>query len=180
MGHDGDARPMKIPPGSSPTFARELLEARAGLGVEDHVGLALRAVRHRLGMSQRRYAAHRGLSATHLARLEAVAGGLRLRDVVAALEGTGYALTLCRTQEEPGPAGPSPAAPALPVPVPAEEWPRTELLARVRDGSPRFPAHQVTEQTSYGPSGVVRESPTSGTCHRDGHDRPTSGTDMYG
>ncbi|QIM20033.1 hypothetical protein G7075_00905 [Phycicoccus sp. HDW14] len=142
-------------PNSYPTFAAELVEARATLGLGDEVGLALRATRHRLGLSQRAYAALRGWSLSRLARLEAGAERLRLGDVVAALEGTEYRLALCRRAvggPSPPPAGaPSPAGAALPVPVPPDHWPRTELLARVRDGSRRFPGHRDAEQVDFPP-----------------------------
>ena len=43
-----------------PTFAAEVLSARASLRLGDEIGLAFRAERQRLGLSQRAYAAHRG------------------------------------------------------------------------------------------------------------------------
>ncbi|WP_299447468.1 hypothetical protein [uncultured Phycicoccus sp.] len=137
------------PPLTYPTFALDLLRARAALTVADHVGLALRAHRRVLRMSQRAYARHRGWSKGHLSRLEADAGRLRLCDVAAALRGTGYILALCR--EPAPPRGPDEPAPAAAV-VRPEHWSRTELLARVRDGSRRFPAHHRTRQVTYPPS----------------------------
>ncbi|MBM6400152.1 helix-turn-helix domain-containing protein [Phycicoccus sonneratiae] len=146
---------MDSRPNSYPTFAAELLEARATLTLGEEIGLALRATRHRLRLSQRAYASLRGWSTSRLARLEAGAERLRLADVVAALEGTEYRLALCRrsvTGPSPPPTGaPAPAGAALPVPVPPEHWPRTELLARVRDGSRRFPGHHDTEQVDFPP-----------------------------
>lgn len=145
------------PPLTYPTFALDLLRARAALTIADHVGLALRAHRRALRMSQRVYARHRGWSKGHLARLEADAGRLRLCDVVAGLRGTGYALALCRAPtpppepEEPAPSA-APAWAADAVVVGPEHWPRSELLARVRDGSRRFPAHHDTRQVTYPPS----------------------------
>lgn len=152
---------MEPRPVTHPTFARELLDARAALGVADAVGLAVRAERRRLGLSQRAYAAHRGWSPSRVSRLEAGAGSLKLADVAEALDGTAFQLALCRRpadDESGGPdddpdTDPTPGAAALPVPVPVapEEWARVELVARVRDGSRRFPAHHETEQVSYPP-----------------------------
>ncbi len=51
---------MEWKPRMWPTFAAEVLEARASLRLGDEIGLAFRAERQRLGMSQRAYAAHRG------------------------------------------------------------------------------------------------------------------------
>lgn len=42
-----------------PTFAAEVLNARASLRLDEEVGLAFRADRQRLGVSQRAYAVHR-------------------------------------------------------------------------------------------------------------------------
>ena len=47
-------------PNTFPTFARELLAARASLTLIDEIGLALRAHRRSLGLSQRAYALKRG------------------------------------------------------------------------------------------------------------------------
>lgn len=144
------AHPMRNRPLTYPTFARELLEARDALTVGMAAGLALRATRRRLGMSQREYAAVRGWSSGHASRLEVGADGLRLTDVVAALEGTGYVLALCRVPEQ-APDDPFPAGCALPVPVAVHEWPRSELVARVRGRTRRFPAHHRTRQTTDPP-----------------------------
>ncbi len=95
---------MENSPLTYPTFARELLEARATLTLSDEVGLALRLHRRRLGKSQRAYAAVRGWSRSHLGRLEATAGRMRLEDVVAALQPTGFRLALIPRNE----GGPSP------------------------------------------------------------------------
>lgn len=142
-------------PTSYPTFAAELLQARATLTLGDEVGLALRATRHRLRLSQRAYATLRGWPTSRLARLEAGAERLRLGEIVAALEGTDYRLALCRRPvggpSPPTPDDPAPAGAALPVPVPPDHWPRTELLARVRDGGRRFPGHRDVEQVDYPP-----------------------------
>jgi hypothetical protein len=142
-------------PNLYPTFAAELLEARATLTLGDEVGLALRATRHRLRLSQRAYATLRGWSTSRLTRLEAGAERLRLGEVVAALEGTDYTLALCRRPlggpSPPAPGAPAPAGAALPVPIAPDHWPRTELLARVRDGSRRFPGHRDVEQVDHAP-----------------------------
>ncbi|KRE61035.1 helix-turn-helix domain-containing protein [Nostocoides sp. Soil756] len=143
-----------------PTFAQELLAARAALGPQEVVGLALRADRRRRGLSQRAYARLRGWSPSWVARLESAAGRLKLDDLVEALEGTGYELAVCETShpredpgddDEPRPPPVSGGA-ALPVPVPADHWDRTELIARVRGGGRRFPAHHLIQQVSYPPN----------------------------
>src|SRR3954469_23875995 len=86
-------------------YAPRLARARAHLTVSDEVGLALRAHRRALGLSQRSYAASRGLSRTMLARLEAGAGRMSLDTVVAALEGTGFVLKVGFAPLPPQPAG---------------------------------------------------------------------------
>ena len=171
-----------------PTFAAELLAARASLRLGEEIGLALRAERHRLGMSQRTYAAHRGWTLSTVIRLESSADGLKLGDIVDALSGTAFVLTLCHRPptDDPAPAMPSPDTPntadqsvmpasaapvppppataaptpepqpeddphALPQPVHPAFWPQAELIARVRGGSRRFPAHHVTERSGGGP-----------------------------
>ncbi len=144
---------MNLLPLLYPTFARELNAARAGLTVPREVGLAVRAHRRRLRLGQRGYARRRGWSSSHVARLEARAGVLKLSDVLTALEPTDYCLALCH---RPGTTTPDPEAPApagaLPVPVAATHWPRDELVALVRDGSRRFPAHHDTGQVTYPPT----------------------------
>ena len=115
----------------------DLDDAVRTLTVADAVGLALRDHRRRLGLSQRAYAAVRGRPPVAIARLESAAGSLRLDDVVDALEGTGFAMALVTCAD-------SDAGVAAAV-VPPASWPVTELLARVRDGSRRFPAHHETK-----------------------------------
>ena len=160
-----------------PTFAAELLAARARLDLSTEVGLALRADRHRLAMSQREYAVHRRFPLATVIRLETAAGDMKLRDVVDALEGTPFVLTLChRPPSAVASAGQTHAAAHTPTPEthtaftgddgalspPTTEhpsphpvhpafWPRAELIARVRGGGRRFAAHHVTEQVSYPP-----------------------------
>lgn len=116
----------------------DLDDAVRRLTVADAVGLALRAHRRRLGLSQRAYAAVRGRPPVAIARLESAAGSLRLDDVVDALDDTGFALALVACAN--GEAGNVTATVVDPG-----SWPLTELLARVRDGSRRFPAHHETE-----------------------------------
>ncbi|MEO7267715.1 MAG: hypothetical protein ABIW49_00710 [Knoellia sp.] len=115
----------------------ELDDAVRRLTVADAVGLALRAHRRRLGLSQRAYAAVRGRPPVAIARLESAAGSLRLDDVVEALAGTGFALALVTCAD-------SDAGNVAATVVEPGSWPLTELLARVRDGSRRFPAHHDT------------------------------------
>jgi hypothetical protein len=179
---------MEWKPKMWPTFAAEVLAARASLRLGDEVGLAVRAERHRLGLSQRAYAVHRGWTLGTVIRLETAADAVKLGDVVDALSGTPFQLCLCHRppDHEPGvaaqprpdpapdydtgpppgatssrsqPAGPTtpdrqhlPAAdPPAPQPVHPAFWPRAELIARVRGGGRRFPAHHVTEQVGWGP-----------------------------
>lgn len=149
-----------------PTFARELLAARARLTLGDEVGLALRAHRRRLRLSQRDYAAARGYSRATLGRLESAAGRHRLDDVVAALDGTGFALYVGRAPTPPSsgqgalpshttalPDGAPRAVPLTgsPAVVTPDSWPRTELLARVRGGRRRFPGHLEATQVDWPP-----------------------------
>ena len=140
--------------GIPPKFARQLARARARLTVADEVGLALRDHRRALGLSQRAYAASRGLSRAMLARLEAGAGRMSLDTVASALEGTGFELRVAFDAPPPPTpeAGvvtlPTPAPPSTPKPdvgVPPDAWLATDLVARVRGGSRRFPAHRVVE-----------------------------------
>lgn len=155
---------MTRQPPTYPTFAHELLAARVAMTLPDHIGLAIRSDRGQRGLSQRGYAAARGWSAARVARLETRAGGMQLGDVEEALEGTGYVLALCHATRPspPKPAEPTdteptdtePAAatvPPLPVPVRPDHWPRVEVLARVRDGSRRFPPHHDIRQITYPP-----------------------------
>ena len=132
----------------------QLRRARAALTVSDDVGRALRDHRRRLGMSQRSYARERGLSRAMLARLEAGAGRMSLDTVVRALDGTGFVLQVGFSPDHPSPppadgaaALPPPevgTAPPLPGPRPVapEAWTPTDLVARVRGRSRRFPAHR--------------------------------------
>ena len=138
-----------------------LARARDRLTVVDEIGLALRAHRRALGLSQRQYAASRGLSRAMLARLEAGAGRMSLDTVVDALRGTGFALQVglasppphssaaaIQIAEEPASedaadvnASPR-AGPAALERVAVDAWDPTDLVARVRGGSRRFPAHR--------------------------------------
>jgi transcriptional regulator with XRE-family HTH domain len=135
-------------------YAPQLARARARLTVSDEVGLALRAHRRALGQSQRSYAASRGLSRAMLARLEAGAGRMSLDTVVDALEGTGFVLKVGFDRLPPQPSGAAAEEESLPAGgleelqfapvdgVPPEAWQPTDLVARVRGGSRRFPAHR--------------------------------------
>lgn len=140
-----------------PSLAGHVRQARERLRLPDEVGLALRAHRFDVRMSQRRYAEARGMSRSLLARLEAGDASMSLATVVDALEGTGFALFLGREEEpsSPPPAAADalvpptrpPGAPAVPSTrerVPPDAWRETELLARVRGGGRRFPAHRRT------------------------------------
>lgn len=123
--------------------ATDLLAAVETLTLAGSVGLALRDHRRRLGLSQRAYAAVRAWSASRVARLESDAGRFSLDDVVDALEGTGFGIALVALP----PDGSSPAHV-----VDAGTWRESELIARVRDGSRRFPAHHEVEAVDNPPS----------------------------
>ena len=179
---------MEWKPKMWPTFAAEVLAARASLRLDDEVGLALRADRQRLGLSQRAYSVHRGWTLGTVIRLETAANAVKLGDVVDALSGTPFQLCLChrpphhepgavaQARPDPAPHGatsalPDPPPPSIqprrattpgdapdprsdppgPLPVHPAFWPRAELIARVRGGRRRFPAHHVTEQVGGGP-----------------------------
>ena len=116
-----------------------------GLTVADAVGLALRDHRRRLGLSQRAYARLRSKTPSSIARLESSAGRSQLTAVIEALDGTGFELALVRPGDED--TGSTPAAIVGP-----DSWPMTELLARVRDGSRRFPAHHEAQAVVSPPS----------------------------
>lgn len=192
---------MEWKPRMWPTFAAELLRARASLRVGDEVGLALRADRQRLGLSQRAYAERRGWTLGTVIRLESAADAMKLGDVDAALEDTPFMLCLCHRPASPdsgvgapgttgaGGTAPAPsstesarpsstepdgsaddrsAPPAAPMPVHPAYWPRAELIARVRGGRRRFPAHHVTEQVDSGPPWWwYAESSRAGTTSPD-------------
>jgi transcriptional regulator with XRE-family HTH domain len=141
-------------------YAQALAAARVRLTLSDEIGLALRDHRRALGMSQRSYAASRGLSRAMVARLESGAGRLSLDTVVSALEGTGFALAVTFDSIPPETPALEAAVPAsLPgpedlghgSPVPPEAWQPTDLIARVRGGSRRFPAHRVVQPVTEPP-----------------------------
>lgn len=115
--------------------AADIDDAVARLTVGDTVGLALRDHRRRLGLSQRAYSAMRGWSASRVARLETSAERFTLDDVVEALDGTGFSLDLVRRRGDD---------PTVAEVVQPDSWSETELVARVRDDSRRFPAHHET------------------------------------
>lgn len=94
-------------------------------------------------MSQRAYAAMRAWSVSRIARLETTAGRFALDDVIEALDGTGFGIALVRWCPD-GSSAPEIVGPA--------SWPETELVARVRDGSRRFPAHHETRAVINPPS----------------------------
>lgn len=128
-----------------PTFAAELVVARARLDLFQEIGLAVRADRRRARLSQRAYALRRGFTSAFVARLETRAADLKLGDVVRALEGTAFVLRLCHRTPEGDDAGGQVGV------VDPGFWPRTDLLARTRDSSRRFPPHHPTEQVTRPP-----------------------------
>ena len=116
---------MEWKPQMWPTFAAEVLAARASLRLGDEIGLALRADRQRLGLSQRAYAAHRGWTLGTVIRLETAADAMKLGDVVDAL--VGHALPAVPVPPSPGPRArcrraattrPAPHGAASPPPAP--------------------------------------------------------------
>ena len=146
------------------TLSRQLEWARGRLTVPDEVGLALRSHRRHVGMSQRTYARFRGLSRPLLARAEAGAANIPLGTVITLLEGTGFALFVGFADEPTIPPPVDSKALAAPVPRPREPgevrkwlplgpdaWLGSELLARVRGGSRRFPAHALTRYVKGSP-----------------------------
>ena len=156
--------PMPYRPRSWPTFAAEVLSARDSLQLADEVGLALRADRQRLGLSQRAYAARRSWTLATVIRLESAAGALKLGDVVAALEGTPFQLCLCHRPptDDPGPAAPAaPDQPAAadgepaPDPAPAPASPTSApstTPARPLPPPSRPPRTRCTRPTGRAPS----------------------------
>lgn len=125
-----------------PTFANELLDGRREADVSVTIGLAFRAHRRDLELTQRSYADHRGWSKGQQCRLESHAGGQRLDALVEALVGTGVRLALVREGDLAGP-------PATEV-ISPEHWPATEFIARDAAGR-RFPAHRDVRRAPYPP-----------------------------
>ena len=150
---DGRAGAVDDGRGLPSEWVPQLRRARGALTVESEVGLALRAHRRQLGLSQRAYALRRGLSRAMLARLEAGAGRLTLDTVSDALVGTGFGLFVGLASTDPD-LPPEGAGKALgiddatepgdvsPRRLPPEAWAPTDLVARVRGGGRRFPAHR--------------------------------------
>lgn len=101
--------------------------------VVEQMGLALRAHRRALGVSQRAYALTRGLSKSLMGRVERDAGRVSLRTAAELLAGTGFVLAVVREDEAPD-----------------TRWDETDLLARTRAGA-RFPAHREVRSSRYGP-----------------------------
>ena len=135
-----------------PTFAAEVLSARASLRLGDEIGLAFRAERQRLGMSQRAYAAHRGWTLGTVIRLESAADALKLGDVDSALADTRVpAVPVPSPARTANPApprshAPDPVASTRPRPNPtgatAAPEPRRRAAATTRDTTRRQPRPQ--------------------------------------
>lgn len=115
-GHAEDASPGERPP------------------IAEQVGLAMRARRRELGLSQRAYAEESGLHKSTVARLESRAGRVALDDLSEALDQAGYELVVV-------PRGTRVSQPA---------WCATDLVARTRGGS-RFAAHHEVWPAGPGP-----------------------------
>jgi transcriptional regulator with XRE-family HTH domain len=133
----------------SARLRRELEKARDELTLADSIILALRDARTRNRTSQRTHAVASGLSKSTVSRLESTPGRLRLDDVVAALDGTGYHVRLCHDADG--------------SPVEAGHWSASELIARYRDGR-RLPADASAQR--------ALTTPTWFTA-RHGYDVPT-------
>lgn len=115
MEHDGEGRELRAP------------------GVEEQVGLALRAYRRARGWSQRALAAELGVAQSTLARMERRAGEVTLATVLGYLERVGCSLAVV---DESG--------------TPVTAWEPTDLLASDRGGR-RFPAHRKVRRSEHGP-----------------------------
>ena len=145
----------------TPVQRSALERARQNLDVHAEVGLALRDHRRRLRMSRRAYARFRGLHRSMVARLEAGRGDVSLEAAVDALRGTGFALFVGVADEPSGPRPGGAAAPADETPaaamgpsprrLAASAWEATDLVARVRGGGRRFPAHRRVRPVSMPP-----------------------------
>jgi hypothetical protein len=94
-----------------------------------------------------------------LARLEAGADRMTLATITEALEGTGFRLFVGHDDgDEPPPAAgaavaqlPSSHAHGHATPVSPGEWEPTDLVARVRGGGRRFPAHREVQAVDSPP-----------------------------
>jgi transcriptional regulator with XRE-family HTH domain len=129
-------------------LVEQWVAARESITVGEGVALALRRHRRSLKLSQRGYAARRGWSKSHQARLESATPALKLADVLAALEGTGYHLALHHDRDDRE--------------VDPVEWAPTELVARFRDGR-RFPAAVNPERAWTAPSWFYTRHPEAKT-----------------
>ena len=162
--------------------------ARESLQLADEVGLALRADRQRLGLSQRAYAARRGWTLATVIRLESAAGAMKLGDVDAALAATPFQLCLCHrpptdelgaAQTALEPSGrPSPRPrPRRPAPASPRERDPASTPARARLPPPSRPLRSpCTRPSGRGPSsspGCAVEPALPGPPrHRAGRVRP--------
>lgn len=140
-----------------PTFARELLEGRSRTDLAGLIGLAMRTHRGEWGLPQRAYAAVRGWSKTHQARLESHADELKVGTVRAALEGTGFRLALVHD----GPGIPVSSRLILDMAsvesedeiveaVRVEQFVDSEIVAKDAAGR-RFPVTRPVARTEYAP-----------------------------
>ncbi|USQ79138.1 helix-turn-helix domain-containing protein [Ornithinimicrobium faecis] len=100
----------------------------------EQVGLAVRAWRQRVGLSQRGLAEVLGRSQSMISRLETRAGELPLGTVQEMVELAGFELVVVREGRQ----------------IRAADWERTDLVARDRSGR-RFPAQRRVYPAKDGP-----------------------------
>lgn len=166
-----------------PTFARELLEGWTRTDLAGLIGLAMRSHRRELGLPQRGYAALRGWSKTHQARLESSAEELRVSSVRTALEGTGFRLAL--VHDGPGiPVSSPQTAQVRSVDSEAElvelvrvkQFIDSEMVARDAAGR-RFPVTRPVRRTEHSPKWWMDRYATWGG---DGPEWTCTGTSVHG
>lgn len=114
---------------TSPVRTRELQDVRDRLDVGRRVGLALRRVRRKGGLSQTALAEQVGWPASSLSRAEHDASSIPLGKVDGLLRQVGHRLAVVEDDDEPT---------AAPGELPDKVWGTADLLARDRRGR-RFP-----------------------------------------
>jgi hypothetical protein len=142
------------PLGSWPTHARQLLEAREGMELEDAIVVAVRAGRGRRGQSQRAFAHAQDLGHWVVEALEKRPGKVKLGLVLQVLAELGFGLALVRRDgaSEDRPMGQGDAL------VHPDEWSAAELIARDVAGR-RLPAHRPARRTGPPASWVRSDDP---------------------
>ena len=136
-------RPQSSGPlGSWPTHARQLLQAREGMGVEEAIVVAVRSGRGRRGQSQRAFAQAQDLGHWVVEALEKRPGTVKLSLILQVLADLGFGLALVRTHG----ASEDPLTAHGNVLVQPDEWTAAELIARDVGGR-RLPAHRPARRT---------------------------------